>query len=250
MTKPILQTCVPDEMARARALPGVAPCGARDWLRMDEAYAAQMARRVGLINGQRDAVVWMDAAALPAALELLDAVLELLPDLGFEVVDDQVTCPDGRKVCVSRTDPLGCLGAIVQEDLCLMEKRGDEHVLTGAVLCFPASWLLAEKIGRPLSAIHDPVDEYDQNLATRVQRLFDGVQAGRPLWRMNQLWYADAELHQPRSITAPRAIEDGPEGAAYYRSERQCILRLPETQAVVFSIHTYVLDAVDAPFEV
>ena len=125
-----------------------------------------------------------------------------------------------------------------------MEKRGPEHVLTGAVLCFPASWKLSEKVGRPLTAIHDPVDEYDAGLAARVQRLFDGVQEGRPLWRMNQLWYADPELHQPRSVTAPRAIEDGPEGAAYYRSERQCILRLPQTQAVVFSIHTMVLNAV------
>ncbi|MFT5787455.1 MAG: Arc/MetJ family transcription regulator [Ascidiaceihabitans sp.] len=245
MTHPILQTTVPDEMGRARALPGVAPCAPRDWLRIDDAYAAQMARRLDLINTQRDAVVWMDNAALPAAIELLDATLDLLPDLGFVVDGDHVTCPDGRKVAMSRTDPLGSLGAVVQEDLCLLEKRGDEHVLIGAVLCFPASWLLAEKVGRPLSAIHDPVDEYDAGLAARVQRLFDGVQIGRPLWRMNQLWYVDPELHQPRSQTTPRAILDGPNGARYYRSERQCILRLPVTQAVVFTIHTFVLNAAD-----
>ena len=191
MTHPILQTTVPDEMARARALPGVAPCAPRDWLRIDDAYTAQMARRLDLINNQRDAVVWMDDAALPAAIELLDATLDLLPELGFVVDGDHVTCPDGRKVAMSRSDPLGSLGAVVQEDLCLLEKRGDEHVLIGAVLCFPASWLLAEKVGRPLSAIHDPVDEYDSGLAARVQRLFDGVQVGRPLWRMNQLWYTD-----------------------------------------------------------
>lgn len=245
MTHPILQTTVPDEMARARALPGVAPCSPRDWLRIDDAYTAQMARRLDLINNQRDAVVWMDDAALPAAIELLDATLDLLPELGFVVDGDHVTCPDGRKVAMSRSDPLGSLGAVVQEDLCLLEKRGDEHVLIGAVLCFPASWLLAEKVGRPLSAIHDPVDEYDSGLAARVQRLFDGVQVGRPLWRMNQLWYTDPELHQPRSETAPRAIVDGPNGAAFYRSERQCILRLPVTQVVVFTIHTFVLNAAD-----
>lgn len=116
---------------------------------------------------------------------------------------------------------------------------------TGAVLCFPASWLLSEKSGRPLSAIHETVDEYDTGLARRVQRMFDGVQVGRPLWRMNQLWYADPELHQPRSDITPRAIENKPEGASYYRSERQCILRLPQTQAVVFTIHTFVLNASD-----
>jgi hypothetical protein len=241
----ILQNKVPDEMGLARPLPGVAPCGVRDWLRVDEAYGAQMESRLALLQHKRAAVVWLDPMAMPAALELLDAVLDLLPDLGFVVKGDQVTCPDGRVVAVSRGDPMGCMGALVQEDLVLMEKRGTEHVLTGAVLCFPASWLLAEKVGRPLTAIHDPVEEYDADLAARVQRLFDGVKVGRPLWRMNQLWYADAELHQPRSATTPRAIEDGPDGAAYYRSERQCIVRLPQTQAVLFTIHTYVLNAAE-----
>jgi hypothetical protein len=247
MSTPILQTTVPVEMARTRALPGVAPCGPRDWLRVDDAYGAQMTRRMALIKDHRNAVVWLEDAALPAAIELLEATLELLPDLGFDVEDDVVTCPDGRKVCVTRTDPLGSLGAVVQEDFCLLEKRGEEHVLTGAVLCFPASWLLAEKVGRPLSAIHEPVDEYDTGVAARVQRLFDGVQVGRPLWRLHQLLYAEPDLHQPRSVTTPRSIEDGPKGAAFYRSERQCIMRLPVTQTVVFTIHTYVLDACNAP---
>ena len=64
-------------------------------------------------------------------------------------------------VAIDRGDPMGTLGHLVQEDLCLMEKRGEEHVLTAAVLCFPASWRLADKIGRPLEAIHVPVPEYD-----------------------------------------------------------------------------------------
>lgn len=243
----ILQQTVPSEMRQAAPLPGVAPCDPEDWLRVDEAYGGQMARRLQLIEGHRDDVIWLDEAARPAVTELLEMTLEVLPKLGFEQQGERITCPDGRKVCVSRTDPLASLGALVQEDLCVLEKRGDEHVLTGAVLCFPAGWLLAEKVGRPLSAIHDPVEEYDPQLAARVQRLFDGVKVERPLWRMNQLWYADAELHQPRSETAPRAIHDGRAGAAFYRSERQCILRLPKTNAVVFSIHTYVLNVGDAP---
>lgn len=243
----ILHNTVPDEMHLANPLPGIAPCGAGDWLRVDEAYAAQMTRRISLIDHHRKAVVWMDETAMPAAVELLEMVLDLLPDLGFVVDGDNVTCPDGRLVHVSRADPMACLGRLVQEDLCIHEKRGEEHVLVAAVLCFPASWLLSEKVGRPLSAIHAPVAEYDSKLAARVQRMFDGVQIGRPLWRMNQLWYADPELHQPRSETSPRAIADGPNGAEFYRSERQCILRLPKTRAVVFTIHTYVLDADAAP---
>lgn len=245
MNIPILQTHLPSDMRTSRPLPGIQPLLDGDWLRVDEAYAGQMAERGRLMSERCDAVHWLDENALPAAQELLEAILRQLPGLGFEVEGDHVTCPDGRKVCVSRTMPLLTLGALVQEDFCLLQKRGNQHVLTGAILCFPASWRLVEKVGRPLTAIHDPVPEYDGNLAARVQRMFDGVKVGRPLWRFNQLWYDDPTLHQPRSVVTPREIRDGPGDAQYYRSERQCIFRLPETQAVVFSIHTYVLDKAD-----
>ena len=42
----ILQTCVPTGMARAHALPGVAQCAARDFMRVDDAYPAQMMPRI------------------------------------------------------------------------------------------------------------------------------------------------------------------------------------------------------------
>ena len=107
-------------------------------------------------------------------------------------------------------------------------------------MTFPASWRLAEKIGQPLTAIHDPVSEYTPDIARRVQRLFDGVQVGRPLWRYNQLWYHDPALFQPRSSMEPRSKPDS--AARYFRTERQCVVRLPKTRAVVFSIHTWVLE--------
>ncbi|WP_147125389.1 heme-dependent oxidative N-demethylase subunit alpha family protein [Shimia ponticola] len=96
-----------------------------------------------------------------------------------------------------------------------------------------------EKIGRPLTAIHDPVSEYTSDTARRVQRLFDGVKVGRPLWRYNQLWYQDPTLSQPRSSVEPRSKPD--RAALHFRTEKQCMVRLPKSRAVVFSIHTWVL---------
>ena len=230
----ILQNALPPEMTGEKPLPGVAPCAAEDWLRVDDAYAAQMAYRLQLLAEKTDAVLWCDPDALPAAREVLDAALALVPELGFAVAAQSVTCPDGRVVPVDWDAPLATLGQLVQEDICLMQKRGAEHVLTGAVLCFPANWRLAEKAGRPLTEIHVPVAEYTADIARRVQRLFDGVRVGRPIWRMNLLEYADPDLHQPYR----RRVEGA---APFIRSERQCILRLPKTDAVVFSIHTYMV---------
>lgn len=237
----ILQQALPHEMAGEPGLPGVAPCAAQDWLRVDDAYGAQMARRTALLAERRDEVLWLDPNAREAADELLAEVLKLLPAMGFDVAQEEVICPDGRRADIAQNDPLGTLGHLVQEDLCILEKQEAEHVLTGAVLCFPASWRLAEKAGRSLVGIHVPVEEYEESLARRVQRLFDGVKAGRPLWRFNKLWYDDAELHQPRSAQGPRRIAPMQVAAPFIRSERQCILRLPKTDAVVFSIHTYVI---------
>ena len=183
----------------------------------------------------------MQPGSEAACAEVLEAALEILPGLGFVRKDDGIICPDGLRVDLHGDTPLAVLGRVVQEDVCIMERRGEEHVLTAAVLCFPASWRLSEKIGRPLTDIHAPVEAYDALLARRVQRLFDGVQAGRPLWRSNRLWYEDAELHQPRSVQSPRRVDLGERAARYQRAERQCILRLPRTGACVFTIHTYVV---------
>jgi dimethylamine monooxygenase subunit A len=174
-------------MLQPRALPGVQPVRG-PWLHLDEAYAGQMAQREALLADRRDAVFWQMPEALEPAQELLDHVLDMLPALGFAVADGDVHCPDGRRVVVRRDAPLLTLGRLVQCDLCLLDRGVEgEHVLKGAVLCFPARWRLDEKAGRPLSAIHDPVKGYDTPMAARVQRLFDGVQAGRPLWRFNRL---------------------------------------------------------------
>jgi hypothetical protein len=237
----ILQNTLPSEMQAETKLPGMAPAEPDGWLRVDEAYGAQMKRRLELLAHQSDDVLWMDPSALEAAQEILDAVLEILPSLGFLSEHGQVTCPDGRVVQIMRDAPLLTLGQLVQEDICLLRKEGEEHVLVGAVLCFPASWRLAEKTGKPLIGIHEPVSEYDDHLAKRVQRLFDGVRAGRPLWRFNRLWYDDPELHQPRSAREPRRISPDQQAAPYIRSERQCVVRMPKTDIVVFSIHTYVV---------
>jgi hypothetical protein len=233
----ILQNALPEAQTGDPRLPGTMPCEPDDWLRVDEAYAAQMAYRTQLLEEHPQAVL---RESNDAGKEVLEEALRILPKLGFAVSDTGVTCPDARMVKIDWDAPLRTLGHLVQEDICILEKRGPEHVLTGAALCFPASWRLAEKIDRPLIDIHAPVPGYDANIARRVQRLFDGVRVGRPLWRFNKLAYADANLHQPYK----RQVSDQ---KPFIRSERQCILRLPRTNAVVFTIHTFVVEIASPP---
>lgn len=243
MTRPVLQSRLPFcpwMDPRTARLPGILPVEAGDWLRVDDAFAGQMAERDRLIADRPEIVHGMLDSARPAADELYACVLERLARTeGYELRATEVRRPDGVVVPLDPTQPLVTLGRLVQEDLCLMERHGDEHVLTGAILCFPASWWLTEKLGRPLLGIHVPVAEYDPDLARRVQRLFDAIRPEQPLWRMNALVYRDPTLHQPRHEGDPRTDR---RGGSFVRAERQCLIRLPETRAVVFSIHTYVVD--------
>jgi hypothetical protein len=228
---------------RTARLPGVLPVEGDDWLRVDDAFAGQMSERERLIADRPEAVHAMLDSARPAAEELYEVILaRLVQTPGYAVDAQEVRRPDGVTVALDKRAPLKTLGLLVQEDLCLMEKldnAGDEHVLTGAILCFPASWSLAEKLGRPLIGIHRPVPDYETEIARRVQRLFDAIRPEQPLWRMNSLVYRDPSLHQPRREADPRIDR---RGGSFVRAERQTLTRLPKSRAVVFAIHTYVVD--------
>ncbi|MCA0044632.1 heme-dependent oxidative N-demethylase family protein [Celeribacter litoreus] len=242
---PILQTelsFAPWADPRTNRLPGVIPVGLDDWLEVDTAYAAQMALRDHLIATQPDEVMGLHESARPAAEELLDVVLPLLPPLGFTVSPESVTRPDGVTVPLDRSAPLETLGRLLQCDLCLMQPdptgTTDESVLTGGILCFPSGWRLSEKFMRPMMRIHKPIEVYTPELGKRVQRLLDGVQPGRGLMR-GTASRSDAHLADPRSEGEYR---HGQATSKFIRVERQCLIRLPETRAVVFTIHTQVVE--------
>lgn len=225
-----------------RRLPGIQPAAPEDAFRPDEAYGGQMALRDGLLADRPDDVRALLPGARGAAAELLDTALDRAAALpGFAATPDRVTRPDGAVVALDRDDPLGTLGRLFQEDFCLLERPGGaaEHVLTGAVLCFPSGWTLAEKIGRPLFRIHRPVPAYGDDLAPRVQRLMDALKPGRALWRANAHGHPTPELYRPLREADPRHRVT--EAQPFIRSERQVLFRVPRTGAVVFSIHTIVI---------
>lgn len=239
---PILQSRLPFcpwMDPRTARLPGVMPMVGDDWLRVDDAFAGQLALRDRLFATVPDRVHALLDDGQGAATELYQSILTRLAHRpGYRVGQASALRPDGIEVPLDRDQPLLTLGRLVQEDLCVLERAGDVHRLTGAALCFPASWSLAEKIGRPLISIHAPVRGYDAEIAARVQRMFDAIRPEQPLWRMNALVYVDPTLHQPRREADPRTDR---RGGGFVRSERQCFVRLPQSRAVVFSIHTYVV---------
>lgn len=222
---------------RLSRMPGMLPLDWQDWIIRDDAFDAQMAYRDQLLAQKRDAVFACDASATGAAKELLERVLtDLQQDTAYRFNGTQVTRPDGRTIDTGSDHPLMIVGMLAQEDYCILLPEGGGQILRGAVLCFPASWTLSEKINRDMFAIHQPVDSYGEDMGKRVGRMFNMIHPERPLWRANNLIYSNPDLFQPRVEGEERVVKTG---ERWVRVERQSILRLPKSGALVFGIHTF-----------
>lgn len=226
--------------------PGLAPLDPAALVSLDADFAAQMARRDRLIGERPDRVIARTPEGDAPARELLAHVAEAaLLRPGFAREGTLWRRPDGGRVAIDPARPLASLGRMVAEDWALLmpDAEAGEPRLVAAVVCFPSRWDLSEKIGRPLTAIHGPVPGYAGGLAPRVNRVFETLRPGRPLWRANWLIHATDEPHLPLGETdkmLERAEAEVADGPLYLRTERQTLTRLPETGAAAFGIKTSI----------
>lgn len=124
----------------------------------------------------------------------------------------------------------------VPDDLCLLQFDSDlgEYILTAASVICPGLWHPRDKFLRPLSQIHAPVPGLGAKLGASIQRFFHHIRVEKPVVRFNWSLQPGTVLNrQPENEPVVDA-----ETAIYFRSERQTLLRLPETNAVVFIIRT------------
>jgi hypothetical protein len=193
------------------------------WLLRDEHAESEIALRRRLLIEQRDLVFACTPHAESAAIEAAGLVEAAVGKLG-----------DGDH-------PLSRAGTSVQEDLCLMVQRDGTWHLEGALLCFPSLWMLTEKLGRPMSMIHQPVAHYADELSARVDSFFDRLAPGRLVWRRNFSIWPVLLLWTPCSRLAQEF--DHPMGDLadlWIRSERQTLRRLPQSGAILFTIRVQV----------
>lgn len=224
---------------RARPYPGLSPIDDADWIVNYADTPQQLDYRARLISERRKDVIGSLPEGEAAAGELFSVLIAHLDDTrGWSRRDAVVQCPGHARVELDEADPLGSIGRLVSEDFCIL-MRGPRDVayrLVAAVVCFPSNWSLADKMGRSLSAIHDPVPDYDEDVARRVNRVFDGIRTGGLMVRHNWILQSCADLHAP-----PRpalALHQLCPRDVLLRSERQTFRRLEASGAVAFGIRT------------
>lgn len=210
---------------------GFRPIPVEDWLEETEFHKELASLKSSLLRSERETVLRHADGDRTACDELLSAI-ELAT---------------GRKGADAEADTLARAGRLVEEDLCLMEGAEDGMWrFTHGFVCLPTRWLLAEKIGDTMDGIHNPVPMLNRKLANPINRFFERLRPERLYERFNWSLVSDPAWvlkPQDRRVVMPAAERD------WARVERQTFRKLPQSDAVVFTIgiHRYRVADFDAP---
>jgi dimethylamine monooxygenase subunit A len=229
---------------------GLVALDLEQWIEPDGRFVEELSEKDRLLTERHGDVV----GALPGSEAAQNEVLELLTEHMarrhsglLRIEGDELTVPP-TGVTYRRDEWSGAAidlaGRLAQEDFCLMAPGPHGYTLEAASLCFPSRWRLAEKLGRPMTIIHEPVPGFADKLARPVDRFFEHLHADRPVWRVNWSVNDDPALFQPvrrQEADTDEAITDANAGERLFvRCERQTLRRLANTGWILFTIKTYV----------
>ncbi len=199
---------------------GVRKLGNRPWLFSDDKKNLELSIKAELTEAN-DREVFLARADTEQAG---DSVVSLIEQTGVEIVN-------------TRDHPLERAGLSIQEDLCLIQRTNEGWQLEAASLCFPSRWRLADKIGRNITAVHGPVEDYEEVLEKKVNAFFDRL-GPNPVWRRNWFVHPDDSLYQPdRPVDGDPIISGADVGEKLFvRSERQTLRALELPDWILFTI--------------
>lgn len=215
---------------------GLSRLNARQWIETDALLGAFHAHK-RLLGRERFHDVYASCDGSADAAREAAALLEahLLQDQGsyYQREGEAIYCRAGDfSVRDDAGPPLWRSGLLVADDLALMMPRDGVYYLAAASLCSPSHWRLADKIGRPMREVHDPVPGVHRELSGRIDRFFSHLRVESPVCRYNWSLQKGSDLFCPGH---GRLVD----GELYYRVERQSLRRLPESGAILFTIRVY-----------
>jgi hypothetical protein len=186
---------------------GLAPIELDDWIEQDELLAEQLALKETILAQEGAAAFDALAGSEDGQREVLELLAEHLPGHYPRVYRREGNAirvlPGDRLIALAGEPALLTASRLVQEDLLLMRRDAEGWRLVAGSLCFPSTWVLAEKLGRDLNGIHGPAPGYAGKMADMVARIFDSLKAERPVERFNWSIYGDARLRYAQSKQDP-----------------------------------------------
>jgi len=226
---------------------GLAPLDPARWIEQDAHLADQLALKEAILAREGAAAFGALAGAEAGQAEALELLAAHLPARFPQTYRREGSAlrvlPGDRLVAFGGEPALLTASRLVQEDLLLMRRCEGGWRLVAGSLCFPSTWVLAEKLGRDMDAIHGPVPGYAGKMAGTIARIFDNLKVEQPVERLNWSIYGDARLRYAQSKQEP--MERFPPGRAvseraHIRVERQTLRRLPRSGDILFTVRVHV----------
>lgn len=220
---------------------GIRPLDPMDWIEVDTALPAYLDEKARLETAAFAQIFMAERETEAAQSEVLSQLAAHLVDRFPAIYRRDGTtiaiAPAGRSVHVAdpSVPPLQRAARLVQEDLVLMRRGAAHWRLAAASLCFPSSWVLAEKFGRPMHEVHGPVPGFGDGTrnAGLIERMFDNCRPEMPMIRWNWSLFGDDQLFHPEPGHPDRPrFADG----AFLRLERQTFTRLKLSGDLLFTI--------------
>ncbi len=236
---------------------GLKPMDMATWLDTGRDHAAFMAEKRQRLAGRPLVYYRSLPQSIVAQGELLRLVVAHLAvhhrssfDVAAHRVRDRI---DGSLHSLDQKslEPLEIVANLLEEDFVLFEKQDGQDIITAASNAYTSSGRIVSCVGRDMHYAHDPVPGLNAQLAARIDRVLANVQAGAPVVRFNWFVTAIADRLYPEgshhaNATASEDVakllaEDHTRAGdvLHVRTERQTFVRLPETRALAFGIHTY-----------
>ena len=222
---------------------GLARLDPATWIDLDERHSDYIAEKQRLTRERFEDIFVAEPGTEQAQREVYDLIRghldDRLPPTNPALADISSIGPEAAPLPVLHKAALR-----VQEDLVLMRKGEAGWRLAAASVCFPSSWNLREKFGRPMHEIHAPVPGFAEGTrnASLIERMFDNLRVDMPVVRWNWSVYGDPELFHPSTHeTGEGRFGPGPVAKnVYMRLERQTLRKLPESGDILFTIRIYI----------
>lgn len=213
---------------------GVKPLDPAEWILAGSDLPEALAEKQRLFATRRHDVFAAEPETSAAQREVRDLLRQHLGTYHPELL---------RGAAESGDEPALLTAArLVAEDLLLLRRRTSGWRLVAGALCFPSSWQLAEKLGKPLEAIHAPVPGFGAGTrnAQLIARMFDAARPETPMLRWNWSLYGDDRLFHP-DLSPPHRFGTGPRAApVFLRLERQTLRKLPVSGDLLFTVRILV----------
>lgn len=231
---------------------GLRPLDVADWIELDDHYDVDVERKNSLMSTHPATVNAAMEGTEREGLEVLESLCGHLSVMWPErfsqrknMMRDEVR-NSSIDISSAAEHPLFTAGRLVQEDLALLVERDGALVFGAGSVCFPNRWDLSSKIGLPLSAVHAPVAQLNEQLEAPIDSFFDRLSPERAFWRLGWGVLDTDDPYTPLDGTAAPTAELPEHGdptvpdRLFLRVERETLRRFPETSCVLFTIRTHI----------